>query len=48
VRRGNAYLLSNSFAGGNADVELTYGRATDEVFVGDWNGDGVDTLGVRR
>jgi hypothetical protein len=27
---------------------LDYGRAGDEVFVGDWNGDGRDTLAVRR
>ncbi|MCD8134180.1 MAG: hypothetical protein LUE19_10085, partial [Clostridiales bacterium] len=26
----------------------SYGRATDEVLVGDWDGDGVDTLAVRR
>jgi hypothetical protein len=34
--------------GGNADIELTYGRAGDTVLVGDWDGDGSDTLGVRR
>ena len=29
-------------------VESTYGRSGDAVFIGDWDGDGVDTLGVRR
>ncbi|HLT82680.1 MAG TPA: multicopper oxidase domain-containing protein [Phototrophicaceae bacterium] len=27
---------------------FTYGRPGDEVLVGDWDGDGVDTLAVRR
>ncbi|MPV37454.1 M15 family peptidase [Georgenia subflava] len=27
---------------------MVYGRAGDEVYVGDWNGDGEDTLGIRR
>lgn len=29
-------------------VAFTYGRAGDLPIVGDWNGDGVDTLGVVR
>ena len=29
-------------------MELTYGRAYDVVLVGDWDGDGTDTLGIRR
>ncbi|MCK6211784.1 SpoIID/LytB domain-containing protein [Georgenia sp. EYE_87] len=31
-----------------ANHEFQYGRYTDEVFVGDWDGDGTDTLAVRR
>src|SRR5690606_16243478 len=31
-----------------ADRVATYGRRGDVVIVGDWNGDGRDTLGVRR
>jgi hypothetical protein len=27
---------------------VIYGRATDTVLVGDWDGDGKDTLAVRR
>ena len=29
-------------------TDNTYGRVADEVLVGDWDGDGRDTLGVRR
>lgn len=45
---GNTYYFKNSMAGGEADLVVRYGRAEDEVFVGDWNGDGIDTLAVRR
>ncbi|MGO1740006.1 MAG: sialidase family protein [Actinomycetaceae bacterium] len=31
-----------------ADHEFSYGRSGDEVLVGDWDGDGSDTLAVRR
>jgi len=31
-----------------AVTQVTYGRDGDEVLVGDWNGDGTDTLAVRR
>ena len=27
---------------------LSLGRASDEVYVGDWDGDGRDTLALRR
>ena len=27
---------------------MIYGRAADEVLIGDWNGDRIDTLMVRR
>ncbi|MDD9207877.1 hypothetical protein PU560_15585, partial [Georgenia sp. 10Sc9-8] len=42
---GNDYYLSSS---GVPDLALTYGRHDDEVFVGDWDGDGTDTLAIRR
>ncbi len=48
VRRGNTYFISNTMGSGAADRTLSYGRAGDETLVGDWNGDGADTLGVRR
>ena len=31
-----------------ADTVFHYGRHTDEVLVGDWDGDGTDTITVRR
>ncbi|MGO1740052.1 MAG: metallophosphoesterase, partial [Actinomycetaceae bacterium] len=31
-----------------ADTVFEFGRVTDETFVGDWDGDGVDTLALRR
>jgi len=48
VRRGNSYYFSYSLKAGDADKVIAYGKATDEVLVGDWNADGADTLTVRR
>ena len=48
VRRGRDMHLRNSLSGGVADVTFPYGVVSDEVFVGDWDGDGVDTFAVRR
>ncbi|AIE82618.1 hypothetical protein [Actinotignum schaalii] len=45
---GNYYFFKNSLTSGTADMEMSYGRHTDVVFSGDWNGDGRDTLGVNR
>lgn len=44
---GSEYYLNNDFDG-SYDLTVGYGRGTDEVIVGDWDGDGKDTLGVRR
>jgi hypothetical protein len=44
---GNAYLLNDDWRR-NANRVFTYGRTDDRVYVGDWNGDGIDTLAVRR
>ena len=46
--RGNEFHLKNDFLGGNADIRTDYGRATDQVVVGDWDGNGTTTPGVRR
>lgn len=48
VRRGGTYYLRNSLTSGPADAVFGYGNPTDTAFVGDWDGDGSDTLGVRR
>jgi hypothetical protein len=45
---GQDYFLSNSLLGGTADEVFVYGRAGDQVLVGDWDGDAADTLAVRR
>ncbi|CAM3303846.1 C40 family peptidase [Occultella aeris] len=43
---GSDYYLSDSFSA-TANRQFSYGSALDEVFVGDWNGDGIDTLAYR-
>ncbi|RJK97035.1 glycoside hydrolase family 3 N-terminal domain-containing protein [Vallicoccus soli] len=43
---GPTYLLDDEL-GPSPVREVRYGRAVDETLVGDWDGDGVDTLGVR-
>jgi hypothetical protein len=48
VRRGNVYYLRYSLTSGVADTVFGYGNPNDTALVGDWNGDGTDTLGVRR
>lgn len=46
--KGNLFYFVNDWTSTKEDVRLAYGRAGDEVLVGDWNGDGKDTLAVRR
>ncbi|WP_152191558.1 N-acetylmuramoyl-L-alanine amidase [Georgenia satyanarayanai] len=45
---GDEYHLRNSLTGGDADLAFRLGLSTDEVLVGDWDGDGRDTLALRR
>lgn len=40
------FYLRNSNTAGIADIVLTFGNPTDYPIVGDWDGDGVDTIGV--
>ncbi|MPV37598.1 N-acetylmuramoyl-L-alanine amidase [Georgenia subflava] len=40
------FYLNNSFSP-TADVSFRYGPKGTEVFVGDWDGDGIDTIAVR-
>jgi L,D-peptidoglycan transpeptidase YkuD (ErfK/YbiS/YcfS/YnhG family) len=44
---GSAYFLNDHFDG-EANRVFRYGEPSDEVFVGDWDGNGTDTLAVRR
>ena len=48
-RPSNGLLyLKNSNASGFADIALNYGMGGDYPVVGDWDGDGDDTIGVYR
>ncbi|HEV7396635.1 MAG TPA: M12 family metallo-peptidase [Pyrinomonadaceae bacterium] len=40
--------LKNANTGGVADLSLVYGVAGDKPIAGDWNGDGIDSLGIYR
>ncbi|MGC5616416.1 metallophosphoesterase [Georgenia sp. Z1491] len=44
---GRGFYLNDGW-GIWADHEFSFGRPGDEVLVGDWDGDGSDTLAVRR
>jgi len=48
-RPGNGALyLKNSHTTGFADVAINYGLAGDYPVVGDWDGNGTDTIGIYR
>jgi hypothetical protein len=42
------WFLRTSPTSGGADISFPYGDPGDQPITGDWNGDGVDTVGVRR
>ncbi|MEE6289332.1 TIM barrel protein [Georgenia sp. MJ173] len=46
-QRTGDFHLSNDWRGTTA-VHFMFGRMADEVFIGDWDGDGQDTIAVRR
>lgn len=48
IRRNNAYYLRYSLTSGAAQLSFGYGLATDQVVMGDWDGNGVATPGVFR
>src|SRR5699024_611752 len=45
--RTGQFHLSNTWAG-TTDLVFPYGRMADDVYVGDWDGDGKDTIAVRQ
>src|SRR3954462_5376466 len=46
---GNVFFLSGAGStGGQAQLVITFGDPTDEVFYGDWDGDGTDTPMTRK
>ena len=42
------FYFRNALTVSIADTVITYGRYDDQVYVGDWYGDGKDTFMVRR
>jgi hypothetical protein len=44
---GYQYFLNDAFSG-SANTVFAYGDAGDDVYAGDWDGNGTDTLAVRR
>ncbi len=42
------FFLTNDWSGGDADYAFIYGRHSDEVLIGDWDGNGTDSIMVRR
>src|SRR3954447_24383799 len=44
---GAQYFLNDSFTG-SANITFTYGDAGDDVYFGDWDGNGSDTPMIRR
>ncbi|HLT84626.1 MAG TPA: peptidoglycan recognition protein, partial [Phototrophicaceae bacterium] len=46
--RPSEVFLKNTATAGAADLSYSRGRSADTVLVGDWDGDGVDTLALRR
>ncbi|MBI4915078.1 MAG: hypothetical protein HY825_04465 [Acidobacteria bacterium] len=42
------WYLKNTNAPGFSDLEFPYGDPSDRAVVGDWDGDGVDTVGIYR
>ncbi|MGO1737948.1 MAG: SpaA isopeptide-forming pilin-related protein [Actinomycetaceae bacterium] len=44
---GRGFYLNDGWDA-NAEHEFSFGRVGDTVLVGDWDGDGADTLAVRR
>ncbi|OZG64362.1 glycoside hydrolase family 25 protein [Bifidobacterium eulemuris] len=45
---GTGYYVSNRLEGGAADYSFQYGKSSDVVLSGDWNGDRKDSLAIRR
>jgi glucose/arabinose dehydrogenase len=41
-------FLRNTTTSGTADEQFTYGSNTDGVLFCDWNGDGIETIGLHR
>jgi hypothetical protein len=47
-RPANRWLLRTAAAAGDPDINFQFGEAGDVPLIGDWDGDGVATIGVVR
>ncbi|MGJ9521824.1 5'-nucleotidase C-terminal domain-containing protein [Actinotignum sp. GS-2025b] len=45
---GNRFIATNNWNSGAGSIDAAYGRAGESFIYGDWDGDGVDSLGVVR
>lgn len=48
VMRENRFLLRNYNTTGFANIDFYYGATDDLPVAGNWNGDGIDTIGIYR
>ena len=48
MQRGSRFLVKQVACGGSADVVFTFGRVSDRAVVGDFDGDGADSVSVVR
>ncbi|WP_345219187.1 SpoIID/LytB domain-containing protein [Georgenia halophila] len=47
VDQPGTFYLNDTWSG-TANIEFRHGMPADEVYVGDWDGDGIDTVALRR
>ncbi|MDE1565411.1 5'-nucleotidase C-terminal domain-containing protein [Actinotignum sanguinis] len=45
---GNRFIATNNWNSGAGSIDTGYGRSGEDFIYGDWDGDGVDSLGVVR
>ena len=48
VRRGRQWILRTDDSPSAEIIRVNWALSTDVAITGDWNGDGIDTIGVRR
>jgi murein DD-endopeptidase MepM/ murein hydrolase activator NlpD len=48
IKRGYQYMQRYSWANGPVQNQFYYGNSSDKPIVGDWDGDGAETIGVVR
>ncbi|MCC8029719.1 MAG: hypothetical protein LIO75_08010, partial [Lachnospiraceae bacterium] len=48
IRSGITFYLYDEVGDTDYSMEFTYGRTDDEILIGDWDGDGVEEICLRR